>query len=159
MIASLRRRRERPRPAGDAGNAIIEFIFVAVAVMLPLVYLIVAVATVQRSDLAVTQAAREAGRAFATSDRPDQTAARVAAAVRLALGDQGLAEDVEVRYVAVTADCAGPAVTPRLQPGAQFAICVSRRAELPAVPSILQGRGITAVGRFVVHIDEFRAGS
>jgi Flp pilus assembly protein TadG len=152
-----RRLLDRRRAVDDSGNAIIEFIFVAVVVMMPLVYLIVAVATVQRSDLAVTQAAREAGRAFATSDRPDQTAARVSAAVRMALDDQGLADDVEVRYVAADASCAEPAVTPELKPGSQFTICVSRRAELPAVPSILEGRGITTVGRYVVHIDDFRA--
>ena len=52
----------------DGGSAIIEFVFVAVIVMVPLVYLIIAVATVQRSELAVSQAAREAGRAFATAD-------------------------------------------------------------------------------------------
>jgi Flp pilus assembly protein TadG len=147
-----RRRLER-----DDGNAIIEFVFVAVVVMLPLVYLIVAIATVQRSQLAVTQAAREAGRAFATSDRPADTGARVRAAVRLALADQGLADDVEVRYVRVDAGCDAAPVTPRLTPGAQFAVCVSRRVDLPAVPSVLQGRGITTVGRFLVHIDDYRA--
>jgi Flp pilus assembly protein TadG len=141
----------------DAGNAIIEFVFVAIVVMMPLVYLIVAVAAVQRSDLAVTQAAREAGRAFATSDRPDQTTARVNAAIRLALGDQDLVDDVAVRYVAADAGCDAAAITPELAPGAQFAICVSRHADLPAVPSVLRGRGITTVGRYVVHIDDFRA--
>ena len=54
--------------ATTPGNAIIEFVFVAVMVMVPLVYLVVAVAVVQRNQLAVTQAARDAGRAFATSD-------------------------------------------------------------------------------------------
>jgi Flp pilus assembly protein TadG len=54
--------------AVDRGNAIIEFVFVAVIVMVPLVYLIVSVADIQRSSLAVSQAAREAGRAFATGD-------------------------------------------------------------------------------------------
>ncbi|MGH8960096.1 MAG: TadE/TadG family type IV pilus assembly protein [Jatrophihabitantaceae bacterium] len=143
--------------ASDEGNAIIEFVFVAIVVLMPLIYLIVAVAVVQRSNLAVTQAAREAGRAFATSDRPDQTAARVNAAVRLALEDQGLDEHVELRYVAADASCAASPVQPRLSPGAQFAICVSRRVELPAVPSVLAGRGITTVGRYVVHVDDFRA--
>jgi Flp pilus assembly protein TadG len=153
-VIALLARRLQP---DDTGNAIIEFVFVAIVVMMPLVYLIVAVATVQRSDLAVTQAAREAGRAFATSDRPDQTTARVDAAVRLALGDQDLADDVAVRYVAADAGCDGAAIKPELVPGAQFAICVSRHVDLPAVPSVLQGRGITTVGRYVVHIDDFRA--
>jgi hypothetical protein len=29
--------------------------------------------------------------------------------------------------------------------------------DVPAVPSVLQGHGITTVGRYVVHIDDFRA--
>jgi len=42
------------RLTGDDGTAIIEFVFVAIVVLLPLVYLIAAVATVQRSSLAVS---------------------------------------------------------------------------------------------------------
>ena len=125
--------------------------------MVPLLYLIVAVATVQRSELAVTQAARAAGRAFATSDSAEQADSRLAAAVHLALADRGLDDDAEVRFVAPSSSCDGPAVTPRLAPGAEFAICVRRHVSLPALPRLLQGRGITAVGRYVVHVDEYRS--
>jgi Flp pilus assembly protein TadG len=141
----------------DAGNAIIEFVFVAVIVLLPLVYLIVAVSAVQNSRLAVTQAAREAGRAFATSDTTADAAVRARAAVRIALDDEGLPDDATVRYVAADADCDAGAVEPRLSPGATFAVCVTRHVGVPAVPSVLQGHGITTVGRYVVHIDDYRA--
>ncbi len=60
---------------------------------MPLVYLIVAVSAVQASRLAVADAAREAGRAFATGDTSAVAAARARAAVRIALADQGLADD------------------------------------------------------------------
>ena len=75
---------------GDAGNAVIEFVFVAMLILIPLVYFVVAVASVQRSSVAVTHAAREAGRAFATADSTDQGLQRAEGAVRLALADQGL---------------------------------------------------------------------
>jgi Flp pilus assembly protein TadG len=140
----------------DGGSAIIEFVFVAVIVMVPLVYLIAAVATVQRNTLAVTQAARDAGRAFATSDDPAQARFRVQAAIRLALDDQGLPDDVTVRFVPSDADCDAPPVVPRLRPGAEFTVCVTRRVALPGVPTVLAGRGIRTVGRFVVHLDDFR---
>lgn len=140
----------------DEGSAMIEFVFVAVLVMVPLVYLIAAVATVQRSTLAVSQAARDAGRAFATSGTTAQAEQRAAAAVRLALADQGLRNDATVRFVRSGDPCDGPAVTPTLEPGAEFAVCVTRRVQLPAVPSVLTGRGIRAVGRYVVHVDDFR---
>jgi hypothetical protein len=141
----------------DAGSAIVEFVFVAVVVLVPLVYLIVAVATVERSELAVSQAAREAGRAYATSPHADQAAARARAAVRIALNDQGLPDDAELRYVPAGAACTAAAITPQLRPGAEFTICVTRHVVVPAVPRFLAGRGITTVGVYVVHVDDYRA--
>lgn len=146
---------KRPK-LDDAGSAIIEFVFVAVIVMVPLVYLVVAVAAVQRNQLAVSQAAREAGRAFATSENPADVPVRVRTAVRLALAAQHLPDDADVRFVAAGAPCSAPAITPRLAAGAQFTVCVSRHVELPAIPSILEGGGITSEGKYVVHVDDFR---
>jgi hypothetical protein len=143
---------------GDAGNAIVEFVFVAVIVMVPLVYLIAAVATVQRSTLAVSQAARDAGRAFATSESAAEARTRVGVAVRIALDNLGLPDDVDLRYVAAGASCDAPEITPQLAAGAEFTVCVIRRVELPAIPSVLAGRGIRAVGAYTVHVDDFRAG-
>lgn len=140
----------------DDGSALVEFVFVAVVAMVPLVYLIAAVATVQRASLAVSQAARDAGRAFATSDSGAVASRRVAAAVRLALADQGLPDDATIRFVAAGSRCDDRAVTPRLVPGAEFTVCVSREVRLPAVPSVLAGRGIRTVGAYRVHIDDFR---
>jgi Flp pilus assembly protein TadG len=141
----------------DDGSAIIEFIFVAVVVMVPLVYVIVAVSVVQRSQLAVTQGARDIGRAFATSPSAGQAAPRSDAALRLALADQGLPDDAELRFVAADASCDAPAITPALVPGAVFTVCVSRHVRLPAVPTLLAGRGVTTVSRYVVHVDDYRA--
>jgi Flp pilus assembly protein TadG len=144
------------RSHDDGGSAIIEFVFVAVIVMVPLVYLVIAVASIQRSELAVSQAAREAGRAFATADRADQALPRADAAVRIALANQGLSDDVDVRYVPAGASCTGPAITPRLVAGAQFTVCVTRHVSVPGVPDVLAGKGITTVGEYVVHIDDYR---
>lgn len=144
------------RASADDGNAILEFVFVAIVVLVPLVYLIAAVAAVQRNQLAVSDAARNAGRAFATSSTPGEAAVRARAAVRLALADQGLPDDAQLRFVAFGAGCGGPAIAPQLSPGAAFTVCVSRRADLPGIPSVLAGRGITTVGAFSVHIDDYR---
>lgn len=141
---------------GEDGNAILEFVFVAIVVLVPLVYLIAAVAAVQRNQLAVTDAARNAGRAFATSSSPGEAVVRARAAVRLALADQGLPDDAQVRFVAFGAGCGSSPITPRLAPGAVFTVCVSRRADLPGIPSVLAGRGITTVGAFSVHVDDYR---
>ncbi|MHA3704306.1 TadE/TadG family type IV pilus assembly protein [Jatrophihabitans sp. YIM 134969] len=152
------RDRIRSRVRDDDGNATVEFVFVAVIVMVPLVYLVVAVAVAQRSSLAVTQAAREAGRAMVTADTVGQGQARAEVAVRLALADQGLPTDgTTVTTVATSTSCDGPSIAPTFAPGSEFTVCVARQVDLPGVPSILAGRGVTTVGRFVVHVDDFRA--
>jgi Flp pilus assembly protein TadG len=147
---------ETPGSAGERGSAIIEFVFVTVIVLLPLIYVVVAAAAVQHSQLAVSQAAREAGRAYATSDSATHAAARALAAARIALADENLDDGMTLRYVAAGASCSSSEVAPRLAPGAQFTICVIRHTTLPAIPSILAGQGITSVGEYVVHIDDYR---
>jgi len=140
----------------DSGSAIVEFVFIAVLVMVPLIYLIAAVATVQRNSLAVSQAARDAGRAFVTSESADEARARVDAAVRLALADQDLPDDAAVRFVAAGASCDSAAIAPQLAPGARFTVCVIRQVQLPAVPSVLAGRGIRTVGAYTIYVDDYR---
>lgn len=146
------------RLAADEGNAIIEFVFVAILVLIPLIYLIVAVAVVQRSRLATTNAARDVGRAVATSSTAADADARAQAALRIALANEGLKpSEVELRYLPTGADCQdGPAVTPSLTAGASFEVCVLRHQRLPAVPIVLSGRGITTIGRYQVYIDDYR---
>ncbi len=146
----------RARANADDGSAILEFVFVAVIVMVPLIYLIVAAATVQRSEFAVSQAAREAGRAFATSDRADQALARARAAVHIALHDQGLPDDADIAYVPAGSSCTAARIAPALQAGAEFTVCVIRHLSIPAVPHVLAGKAITTVGEYVVHIDDYR---
>ncbi len=157
MIGMLRSRVAVVGSEQDRASAIIEFIFVAVLVLIPLVYLIVAVAVVQRSRLSVTNAARDVGRAIAGSNSQDEAEARSTAALEISLKVQGFSPaDVELRYVDPGSSCTAGAITPELSPGSEFAVCVIRHQQLPAVPTVLSGRGVTTVGRFVVHIDEFR---
>ncbi|MCW2528250.1 MAG: hypothetical protein JWM76_3110 [Pseudonocardiales bacterium] len=140
----------------EDGSAVIEFIFVAVLVLVPLLYLIVTVATIQRSRLAVTNAARDVGRAIATSTSSAEARTRAEAALRIALSGQNVsASDVQLKYVRADTGCDSASVDPPLDPGAEFAVCVVRSQDLPAVPRILAGRGVTTIGRFVVHIDQF----
>ena len=142
--------------AGQDGSAILEFIFIAVLIMVPLVYLIVTVAVVQRSTLAVTQAARQAGRAFATANTTAEGLARAQIAASLALQDEGIDEQPTLHYVNAGAGCGDPAIAPELTAGATFTICVTRSVQLPGVPTLIAGRGVTTVGEFVVHVDDYR---
>lgn len=145
------------RRADDRGSAIIEFVFVAVVLLIPLVYLLVAVSAIQTAETVAAQAAREAGRAFATADTQAQAVDRAALAERVALAHEVTVEPPELTFVAVGDPCTGSAITPRLEPGAQFAVCVRLRVSMPSVPRFVAGRGFTAIGRYVVHVDEYRS--
>src|SRR5689334_17331577 len=55
------------RPRGDGGTAVIEFVGLSVVLLLPVVYVLLTVFQLQRAAFGVSQAAREAGRAYATA--------------------------------------------------------------------------------------------
>lgn len=172
---------KRRRPAGEAGSASVEFVFVGVLLLVPLFYLVLALFEVQRNAFAVTEAAREAGRAFATADDDSTALARAVYAVQLALTDQGLTGPAQLRWGAVGAGCAGsevevpegaedehglnvhstvsPGMGPPLVPGSDFEVCVVRTYRMPGVPSVLDGGRNRVRARYVVHIDEFRGSS
>jgi Flp pilus assembly protein TadG len=142
----------------EDGAATVEFVFVAVLVLVPLMYLALAASVLQRNALGVTQAAREAGRAFATAE--DETAGleRADYAAAVALADQGLdGTGSALRWVEPGAGCGGAPTVPTLEPGAEFAVCVVRTFRLPAVPGYLGGGGNTVTGVFTVHVDQFRS--
>lgn len=75
------------RPRGDDGNALVEFTYLAVVLLVPLVYVLVTVFEVQRAAFGVTEAARQAGRAYVTTTSGDP-AVRAQAAADLAMRDQ-----------------------------------------------------------------------
>ncbi len=70
----------------DDGNASIEFLALAVVLLVPLVYALLFAFQLQRAAFATTAAAREAGRAYVTADADAEDRAHRAA--DLALHDQ-----------------------------------------------------------------------
>ena len=136
------------RPVGDDGNALVEFSTLAVLLMVPLVYVLLSVFEVQRASFGVTEAARQAGRAFATADDPAQGRARAAAAARLAMRDQGLA-------------CGGclTALTGSLQADARVVVTVEHLVRLPLLGPVLGSDrgGILVDATHVEVVDRFRS--
>lgn len=137
----------------EDGNAMIEFVFLGIILLIPLVYLVLAVSYVQRNVYGVTQAAREVGRTYATSG--DARAAEYAA--RLALQDQGgSGTGLSIRWTGAAGAC-GQAHEglPELAPGRVFTVCVRRTISIPGVPAFVAGRRNSVTGRFVVHVDDY----
>lgn len=147
------------RPStGDDGRALIEVVFLAVLLLIPVVYILVAVLRLQSATLAVSQAARDVGRLMETADA---TAAHTAYQVaRYALRDQHVDPDaVRIRVVAPGSDCTSPEVGVSHQPGATYDVCVIAGISLPGVPTVLSGSENTVTGVYTVHIGELREGS
>jgi Flp pilus assembly protein TadG len=139
----------------EGGSAIVEFVFIALVVFLPLVYIVAGFSAVQRGVFASTEAAREAGRALGTAPDPVTGQARAEAAVRIAVEDQSVeATDVVLAYAPVGAGCeAAGSYQPALTPGEEFTVCVTVTVRVPLLPEFINAN--TATGEFVVERDRY----
>jgi hypothetical protein len=112
--------------ADDTGSAIVEFVWLAILLMVPLVYVVLAAVTVQRAAFGETAAAREAARAYATAASDEEGERRAELAVALAMRDQGVEWQPRGRVV----QC-GPCT---FAPGSAFTIDIGTVVRLPFVP-------------------------
>jgi Flp pilus assembly protein TadG len=137
-------------PRGDDGNALIEFTYLAVLLMVPLVYVLVTVFQVQRAAFGVTEAARQAGRAYVTTTTGDP-ALRAQAAADLALRDQ----IPEVGAASVSY----PGGAPALLPGQTVTVQVAHDVTLPVLGGLFGEVQPTIPVRatHVEVVDAFRA--
>ena len=138
----------RRLPSGDGGNAILEFVMVAVVLMVPLVYVMLTVFQLQRAAFAVSSAAREAGRAYVTADSGDTADERAQAAADLALADQLPGSPVADVDVADGAE--------GLQPGEAVTVSVRYEVTLPLSGGLAR---IPVTGTHVATVDRYRAPS
>lgn len=122
----------RTRRRDEAGTAVIELVWLTILLLVPLVYIVVAVFDTQRTSYATSTAARSAGRAFVTSPDEASAYARARAAALLAFLDQGIA-GAPMRLVVTCsprpADC--------LSPGSVIVVDVHSSVDLPLMPDAL----------------------
>ncbi len=139
----------------ERGSAIVEFVFIALVVFVPLVYVVAGFSAVQRGVFAANAAAREAGRAMGTAPDPATGQARAEAAVRVAVADQSVqATDVVLGYAPAGGGCqAAGSYTPALTPGEEFSVCVTVTVRIPLLPEFVDAN--TATGQFVVERDRY----
>lgn len=142
------------RPAGDGGSAVVEFVTLAVLLMVPVIYLVLSVGRVQAAAFAVEGASREAARSVAAAPDDASGARRAATAVRLALSDQGFGGSGDSPPVVVVR-CS---TTPCTQAEGLVRVSVEIEVVLPGVPRFLDGvvparvpvraEGVAVVDRF-----------
>lgn len=129
---------EGSRKRGDVGTALVEFTWLALILLVPVVYVLLAVFDAQRASYGVSAASRSAGRAFVLSPDPATARERALEAARVAMADQG----VDVGADAVTISCS-PAPDQCLTPGAVITVTVAIQQLLPLAPDVLGGTAPT----------------
>ncbi|QDW30270.1 hypothetical protein FFF93_011210 [Arthrobacter sp. KBS0702] len=114
---------------GDAerGSAVVEFTFLCLLLMVPVVYFIITVGQLQGGSFAVVGAADQAAKIYVA--QPDAASGRAAAeqAVQLALADYGQpADNASLETSCEPADCTAP--------GSAVTVTVHLTVPLPFVP-------------------------
>ena len=135
----------------ERGSAVVEFVVLAVLMLIPLAYLVMMLARVQAGSYAVSQAAREAGRAYVTAEAGDQAAGRAEAAARIAFLDHSFEESGRLSI-----GCDG---IPCLRPDGRVETTASVRVPLPLVPSFVRDvipLSVPVTASHLSTVDRFR---
>ena len=128
----------------EQGSAVVEFVFLAVLLMVPLFHLVMVLARLQAGAYAVSGAAREAGRAYTTATVPAKAPARAEAAAGVAFSDQGFDG-----LGSVSIACDGD---PCLRPDGRVVVTASVTVPLPLVPSVFAGVLPTSIPISATHV-------
>ena len=134
-------RRSRPwteAAACERGSASLEFLTVGMILLVPLVYLVLAVGAIQAAALGVDGAARQASRvAVLRADDAGPAASGVERTARVVLADYGIAADA----ASVDIDCSAACD----EPGSRVTVRVRAAVTLPLVPQALASSSIGTV--------------
>lgn len=124
------RLRAEERLRVEDGSASLEFLTVGLILLVPIVYLVLAVAAVQGGAFAVEGAARHAARIAVLQHDEVVMDDAIEDAVRLALDDYGVdASRADIAVDCSAADC--------LAPGVRVEVSVRAEITLPLVPDLL----------------------
>ena len=151
----------------ERGAAVVELLVVFLTLLVPLVYVMLVMADVQRALLATSSAAREAGRVYVTgSDRLDAER-RAALAYQEVLATYGMRPGDPNAGMRLRAACpaeggSGPGVGSGCQggfgPGAEVEVVVTYRVPVARVPFLgaVAGPGVTVGATHHTRLDRYR---
>ncbi|TDF96994.1 hypothetical protein E1809_09340 [Arthrobacter terricola] len=113
--------------SSERGSATVEFTFLALLLMVPVVYFIVTIGQIQGGSFAVVGAADQASKVYVTRDDPQQSRLAAEQAALLTLADYGHpAERASVDVTCDHEDCNAP--------GGTVTVTVKLKVPLPMVP-------------------------
>jgi hypothetical protein len=145
MLGGHRRRRR----VGEDGSALVELTWLGLLLLIPLVYVVITIVTVQRSAYGATEAARAAGRAFILAPDVASAEQRAYAAASLAMADQG----VRLGQGDLALDCY-PTPQSCLQPGSTVRVEIHLQVRLPLIPSAL-GHAPASIAVDATHTEPY----
>ena len=122
------------RERSERGTALVEVTWLSLLLLVPLLYVVLAVFDVQRAAYGVDAATRAAGRAYSLAPSQAAGAARARTAASVALADQGL----RLSRAQLVVRCV-PAPSACLSPGSVIHVRISCPVALPLMPDALGG--------------------
>lgn len=133
------------RRTDERGNAIVEFCYLGILFLVPLVYIMLAVFDVQRAAYGVSAATREAGRAYVLAPTNAQGVARARDAADYALRDQGLRlGDVRFNLTCDPGNACG-------QAGSSVIVTIGYTVSFPFLPDVLRQHRTATIPVTSVH--------
>ncbi len=133
----------------EHGSAVVEFTWLVLLLLVPLVYLLLAVFDVQRASYGASAASRAAGRAFVLAPDQQTAYARAEDAARVALADQG----VDSSAAGVVVSCS-PTPGACLTPGSRVTVAVTVQQPVPLVPGVF-GSSVPTVRVSSTHVEPY----
>ena len=140
------------RPRHDEGRAIVEFIFLGVLLLLPLVYLVLTAARLQAASFSASLAGRESGRAFVTASSDAEAQTRAQSAAELAFEDFAFTDGASLAV-----SCDG---SPCLRPEGVVTSTATIVVQLPLIPDLIADHlpaSVTISSTHVASVDRFVA--
>lgn len=128
----------------DRGSSTIEFTWLTILLLVPFVYLMIAVFEVQRAAYGVSAASNAGARAFMQAPNSAVAESAAKAAAEITMADYGLSSG------SVTITCESGC----FDPGGQVRVVVAATQPLPLVPDFL-GTSFAAVGVDSTHTEPF----
>ena len=147
--------------AGERGAAVVELLVVFLTLLVPLVYVMLVMADVQRALLATSSAAREAGRVYVTGSDRLQAERRAAQAYREVLGTYGMRAGDPKAAMRVRVGCpdgVGSGCVGGFGPGAEVQVVVTYRVPVARLPFLgeVAGPGVTIGATHHTRVDRYR---
>lgn len=140
-----------PAQRDEQGSAVVEFVFLGVLLLIPLIYLVMMLARLQAGSYAVSTAAREAGRAYVTAAEGESATARAEAAARIAFLDHSFEDSGRLAIA-----CDG---SPCLRPEGLVETTATISVPLPLIPTFARRvvpLSVPVTASHLSSVDRFR---